>query len=114
MDEARPVIRLEGDLDIARAPEVKERLIEALSSEAGAQLDLSAVSDADITAVQLLWTAMREAEKRGISFGVDGEIPEVIAQAINEAGLEPFLTWGSREVSLANPPNAPTGNTDGR
>ena len=65
-------------------------LIEAMSPGKELQLDLAHASDLDVTAVQLLWAASREAEKTGVSFAVAGDVPENIRRTVCEAGFENF------------------------
>ncbi len=55
--ETQCVIRIEGEVDIASAAELKDMLITAISSGKEVQLDLEGASDLDVTAVQLLWSA---------------------------------------------------------
>lgn len=87
---ARCVIRLEGDIDIACSDELKRTLIEAISTRKELRVDLARTTDLDITAIQLLWAATREAEKSGASFGVSGQVPENVIKTVREAGFEKF------------------------
>ena len=88
--ESRYVIRLEGDVDVTCAAELKRMMIEAIASRKELQVDLTSATDLDVTAVQLLWAAKREAEKVG-TIGTLGPVPEHIVMALREAGLENFL-----------------------
>lgn len=84
------VIRVEGAMDVSCAAEMKEQLSAMLSTPGDVRLDLSQATDIDITAMQLLWAAAREAETNGISFHLDGDVPESIAWAVRDAGFENF------------------------
>jgi ABC-type transporter Mla MlaB component len=85
------VLRLEGDIEVTGSAELKGMLMEAISSRKGVQVDLARVTDLDVTAVQLLWAAAREAEKAGMSFAIL-QVPESIACAGRQMGIESLLT----------------------
>ena len=84
------ILRLEGEVDVTCAAELKRMLIEAISSRQDVQVDFAHATDLDVTAIQLLWAANREAEKVGVPFAVVGDVPENILDAACEAGLENF------------------------
>ena len=85
--DGRCVLRLEGDIDIAGAAELKAALIEAFSSRKEVRVDLQRATDFDITAVQLLWAAVRDAGKAGVSFVVAGQTTDTLDHAASEMGL---------------------------
>ena len=89
-NEALCLIRLEGDIDIASAIELKKLLIEALASGKEMRVDLERVIELDLTALQLFWAAEREARGKGTGFRLAGRVPEVIAVALGDAGFEKF------------------------
>jgi anti-anti-sigma factor len=98
----RCVLRLEGEIDVSCSAELKRVLIEAISSGKEVELDLAQASDLDVTAVQLLWAARREAEKAGASFAVAGDVPTNIGRAVGEAGFESFPVAVTTKVAPAN------------
>lgn len=55
------VIRLDGEVSIYRAAELKETLLAAVRDHAAVELDLSGVTEFDTAGVQLLLLAKREA-----------------------------------------------------
>jgi anti-anti-sigma factor len=81
-------IRLEGEINIRCAAELKELLLQALTREGALRIDLSATTEVDITALQLLWTAQREARETGKEFLLNGPISETVAIAIKHSGLQ--------------------------
>jgi anti-anti-sigma factor len=83
-------IRLEGEVNIICAAELKKLLLEALASGKGVRVDLKGATELDITALQLLWAGEREARASGRGLRLAGRIPEEIAAASGEAGLEKF------------------------
>lgn len=106
------VLRLEGEIDVTSSAELKRVLIEAISSGKEVHLDLTQVSDLDVTAVQLLWAASREAEKVGASFAVAGDVTGNIGRAVCEAGFEHFPVAVTPEVAPVNSEASPTGTPD--
>ncbi len=88
--DARSIIRLEGEIGIEAAEELNTMIAAALASKKELQLDLESTTDLDVTAVQLLCCAAREAGKAGISFGV-AHFPERLRDSIRDMGLRDFL-----------------------
>jgi anti-anti-sigma factor len=88
MDRNDARIRLEGDLTVASAEEVKRLLMEALASQGGFELDLERVETIDIAVMQVLWAAGREAERKGAKVAI--HISEAAAAAARNAGFERF------------------------
>ena len=64
--DALTLIQLEGAIDIGCAAELKELLMEKLKSGAAVYVSLESATGLDITAVQLLWAAAREAQRVGV------------------------------------------------
>jgi len=88
--EASCVLRLEGEIDIASAAELKQILLEALMSEKELRVNLESASELDVTAWQLLWAAERAARGSGREFRLVGRVPEEIAVAARESGIDKF------------------------
>jgi anti-anti-sigma factor len=88
--EGTCLIRLEGEVGIASAAELKGCLLEALASGREFRVDLQSATELDVTAMQLLWAAARELQKAGKGFTLIDRIPNVISLALAEAGLERF------------------------
>ena len=103
----RYILRLEGEVDVTSAAELKLALIEAISSRQEVQVDLAGATDLDVTAIQLLWAANREAEKAGVRFAVTGEVSENIRNAVCEAGLENFPVAVIPKVAQPKPAPLP-------
>jgi anti-anti-sigma factor len=57
-------LKIEGDMTIYRAVELKQTLLEALEQSVALDVDLSGVSEIDTTGVQLLLLAQQLAEER--------------------------------------------------
>ena len=54
-------------------------------------VSIAAATDLDVTAVQLLWAAAREAKKAGVGFSLTEPPSRNISATLDEAGLQQFL-----------------------
>jgi len=88
--ETLRLIRLEGELNVASAAELKKMLVEALAAKAELRVELENASELDVTILQLLWAAERAARVSGQGFGLAGRVPEQIAGSVAEAGFARF------------------------
>jgi anti-anti-sigma regulatory factor len=88
--DALSLIRLEGAIDVGCAAELKELLMEKLKSGAAVYVALESATGLDVTAVQLLWAAAREAQQVGVEFGFKGQMPEGVRCALADAGMGEF------------------------
>ncbi|HWE84075.1 MAG TPA: STAS domain-containing protein [Terracidiphilus sp.] len=85
-------IQLDGAIDISCASDLKTSLLQALETKQEVCVSLEGVTELDVTAVQLLWAAGRDAKQRGLGFSIT-EPPEPICQSVQEMGLElPAIT----------------------
>ena len=89
-NEESSLLCLEGLIDIACAAELKQLLIEALSGAKEVRVSLGKASRLDVTAVQLLWAAAREAKASGLEFALAGTMPEPVLKALGSAGFHEF------------------------
>lgn len=85
------VLRVEGDLDIECAGELKRLLIEGIARGKPLRLDLAQAGELDVTAMQLLWAGKCFAEKTGVALALAGDLPGGIGSAIAAAGFENSL-----------------------
>lgn len=88
--EALSLIRLVGAIDISCAAELKGLLLQALAAGGEVRVSLDGAEDLDVTAVQLLWAAGREARRSEVRFALAGGVPGPIAAAVADAGFEEF------------------------
>jgi len=84
------VIRLNGEINIGSAAELKKLLLQALASGRELRVDLEHATELDVTAWQLLWAAEREARGSGRGFTLAGRVPGEISLAVGDAGFEKF------------------------
>lgn len=92
-----PVIELslKGDVTIAIAPELKDKLATALNSGLDISLSLTAVDSLHITALQLLWAALKELRKSGRRFVFAAPVPQKILLDLEEAGFSRAFLEGA-------------------
>ncbi len=88
--ESLSLIRLDGEVDITSAVELKKVLLQTLGSGKPLRLEVGTVTDLDITTLQLLWAAARDARRSGSNFTLMGQIPKEIATVVADAGFETF------------------------
>lgn len=84
--ETHSLIRLQGELTLTSAAELKAALVAGLAAGTHLQLDLEGATKIDVTIMQLLWAAGREAERKGVA--LSGRLSEAAAAMAREAGFE--------------------------
>lgn len=82
------VIRLEGEINIDDAAALKEVLVQALESGGELRVSLEDAGSLDVTAMELLWAAARDARAKGMKVQLAGQVPEAVSAAFSEAGFE--------------------------
>jgi anti-anti-sigma regulatory factor len=108
-DQALCVLLLEEEIDIRCAAELKQGLVDALAAGTGLQIDFARATQVDITAIQLLWAAQREAERKGVALAAAGPVPERIRVELREAGFEKllFVAATGPDQAMGSPANVP-------
>jgi anti-anti-sigma regulatory factor len=81
-------LQLEGDLTLVSAPELKALLLEWLASGKDLRLDLERADQIDLSVLQLLWAAGREAARSNAV--ISSRVSEVAMAAAREAGFDSF------------------------
>lgn len=93
--EVPGMIRLDGEIDIGCAAELKSVLEEALAVKGDvsdpARISLAQVTAMDVTAVQLLWAAQREELLAGRKLTLEGSVPATLRATLRAAGLERYF-----------------------
>jgi ABC-type transporter Mla MlaB component len=84
------VIRLEGDVNVSSVAELKAILVQGLACKKDLRIDLEQAKELDVTAMQLLWAASREAGILNRELTLRGKVPQEILMAIREAGFDAF------------------------
>lgn len=86
--ESHSLIRLEGDFTVTSATELKQVLLEGIAAGLDLHLDLEQAGNFDITVMQLLWAAGRDAARAGIKLVIP--VTEAAAALAREAGFDLF------------------------
>jgi anti-anti-sigma regulatory factor len=84
------LIRIDGDVNIAMAAEMKELLVKALASGKPLHVSMANATELDVTALQLIYAAEREAAKSGVRLTLDDRVPEEILSAMTVGGFAKF------------------------
>ncbi len=80
-------VSLEGGRTIRNAEQTRSLLLEALCGNSPVSLDCSAVSEADLSLVQLLLSARKSAQLSGKSLTLAQPISGALHQALSKAGF---------------------------
>ncbi len=96
-NEEVSTIRLEGAVGIDSAGELKALLLRALEPGREVRITLQGATDLDVTAVELLWAARREANAASVAFAFEGQAPKPVSAALAEAGFENFAASGETQ-----------------
>ena len=86
----RSLVRLEGDVNIVEAEELKILLVRVSGTKKELCVSLEGVTDLDITAMQLLVATERDAVKCNVRFRIEGLVPNHICLAMAHAGFRRF------------------------
>ena len=79
------LIRMEGHITLACAGELRKLLLDWLATGKSLELNLERAEDIDITAMQLLWTAAREAAREGV--GIVARATGAVAATVRDSGF---------------------------
>ena len=71
-------IKWTGTAGIEQAKNLQKNLLESFNGADKVLLDISELEDIDITGIQLVVSARKEAEKQNKSFYISGKITEII------------------------------------
>ena len=85
------VIRLEGEIEIAHAAELKSALVRAIERRQSLMLDLGQVRCLDVTAVQLIMAFVRAAAEAGVELRPGAPLPELLCAALAVCGIGTLL-----------------------
>lgn len=88
-DDTRFQVRLEGEIGLGEAVELKRTLLEGLASGRKLHLDMECAGAIDVTFMQLLQSALREA--RGAGTGIALNLSGAAENALRNAGFRPLV-----------------------
>jgi anti-anti-sigma regulatory factor len=75
-------------VNVTSAEKLRSLLLEGLASDKDLQLDLERVEEIDVTVMQLLWAARRDADRAGK--GIVIRVSKVAAATAREIGFQRF------------------------
>lgn len=84
-DEAGTLL-LKGDLTIRNVSELRDALLESLSTVQGLRIRLDGVEETDLSCLQLLCSAHRTAVASGKSMAIEGRWAKPFRRAVEAAG----------------------------
>lgn len=93
--ETDVLLQIEDAVNVTSAEELKSLLLQGLVSGRTLHVNLEHVQEIDVTAMQLLWVARREADRKGIAMVV--AVSEAAAAAARELGFERFPGTANQE-----------------
>jgi anti-anti-sigma factor len=98
--EKTSCVRLKGPVDISSAEELKKILMNALKAGGEIQVMLGDSTYLDVTAIQLLWAAQREAARMGVRWIFGDALLEPVRSNLDDAGFNTSL-FASSDVRTA-------------
>lgn len=84
-------LRLQGSIDVSSAEELKKILVDAVKAGGEIRVLLGDATYLDVTAIQLLWAAEREASGAGVIWVFVDSLPEAIRTTLRDAGFDESL-----------------------
>ena len=91
-------LTLSGVVEISESVELKGQLAELLEGGDPVFFALAPDAELDITAIQLLEAARREARRRGQSFSFEGVVPPAVQGMLEEAGLGSLALFSASDA----------------
>ncbi len=80
------LIKLDGDLTVSHAAEIKHILMNALTDADQVLIDFGNVTNADLSSLQLLCSAHKTASSMNKHLLCAGRLPDALRKAAEEAG----------------------------
>jgi anti-anti-sigma regulatory factor len=72
-----------GTVGIEQANNLKQELLGVIDKYDEVSVNLSAVEDIDVSAIQILAAAKKECDSKGCTFSISGTVPESILILLN-------------------------------
>jgi len=91
-DKDKRILKLSGELVIQHAEKLKSLLLESLENKSSIEIDLSLVTEVDVSSMQLLCSAHKTSIFRNKSFKFVGNPSDAFKQNVLSAGF--FRTKG--------------------
>lgn len=100
MNDNDSVSRLcpQGVLSIERAAELRKGILEAFESGNQVDIDFSGIDDVDLSCVQVLLGAKREAQRRGLAIRLSGTLSKRVARRLRNCGFVVAMPETGRDL----------------
>jgi len=86
--DGQQVLHLEGDLSIEQAVELRELFLQQMGNKTPLKVNLDGVESAHVACLQILCSAHRTFWSNGQSLTLEGAIPLMFKQVLEEAGFD--------------------------
>ena len=98
LDTSGKIVTFSGSLSIDRVQEFKNELMNALTQADTVLLNISRAESVDVSFLQLLYAANKEAKKRKKTFHLTGTVPENLIRAFVLAGVTKGASTDARDL----------------
>lgn len=100
--ESMYVVSLEGEIRVQRAEEIRQELKGSITSYEQVFLNVSHISDVDLSFIHLLYAARRFAKKKKKVFRLTGTFQDTVLKRLQMGGfLEGNISAAARDVDEA-------------
>jgi ABC-type transporter Mla MlaB component len=79
-------VSIEGEFSLSQISEIKNRILQALSTSGAISLDLENIYDADVSALQLFCSIHRTLDMRNKTVSISGKPPSFLSALLERAG----------------------------
>lgn len=92
-EQDKSIVKWKDSAGIESSKKLQKELLDAFNTSSTVFLDLSEVEDIDLTGIQLIISAKKEADSQKKYFFIKGNIPESISEYVSGCGvsLKDFL-----------------------
>jgi anti-anti-sigma regulatory factor len=87
-EEAAFAVHLPSSAGIASAQQLRGALCNALASGKSVRIEVGHVTELDVTTIQLLWAAARQAKEQKSQLSFAGNAPGPVEDVLRDLGLE--------------------------
>lgn len=101
--EDKCIIKWTGSAGIEAAETLHKELVKSFKSANTIYLDMSELEDIDITGIQIIMAAKKEADEHKKNFYITGTIPQTIAEFVSGCNIsfDSLLSLNPMEVTNA-------------
>lgn len=86
-EQDKNIIKWKESAGIESSQKLREELLDAFKSSSAIFLDISELEDIDLTGIQLIISAKKEADSQKKTFFIIGSIPEAISEYVSGCGI---------------------------